>query len=572
MMNILKRALILVCILTAVDAQAIGFVVKDTNVCAGTPFLFKDTSTAPAGLTITNRSWSFDGVNFINSNIDSIYFSYNLSGTYYTVSLQLTYNDGSTSANYNYPRNFYIRARPQIDEFTISDTITCPTVPIFFTMKSSVDLANGGTPHSAWNLEYGDINGATLFSNNELINYSYSVSGQYTAKYTVTDFLGCVSSLSKLVQIYPAQKVNFVPIKPRCKDSLVIYENRTVGRDSTWKWSWRVVDSAIITGSLGQDSGINGSILSGLNTLDLYHTHVFPTTLLSKFQEVTLVGMNKYKCRDTMVKTFKVDTTPILVITPSIDTTICFGESIKYTVRGSDTVFYDKFTWGTRISGDTIVLFTPKNTITYRVYGKTKECPPVGKDIKIKIVQPIATNITLTPPNILRGNQSIMELNPNAVYDSIRWTPNSSLTRPKSDSTGASPQFTTKYIARVYYNLFNTVCYHEDSATLFVDASCAIDSLKIPTAFTPNGDDLNDEFYVKSFSLKRILTFNIYNRWGDRVFNIMDKPADDKKYGWNGKLNNTGEDLPVGVYIYNISAICANNQVVNFQGEITILR
>jgi gliding motility-associated-like protein len=573
-MNILKRILLILTIFIAFDAQAIGFVVKDTNVCASTPILFKDTSTAPAGLTIVSRTWNFDGQNILTSTADSIFFAYNsdsLVGKLFSVNLTLKYSDGS-SASYNLPQSIFVRARPQIDEFSISDTITCPNVPIFFTLKSSVDGAKGGTTLGFWNLEYGDINGVTLFSNNEFVNHGYSASGLYTAKYTVRDQLGCISQMSKLVQIYPHPTVNFEPIRPRCKDSLVIYENRTIGRDSTWKWEWTVVDSAIIKSSLDLDSGINGTTLVGLNVKDLYHTHIFPTTRPTKFQQVTLKGTNKFKCFHSITKPYKVDTTPILVITPSIDTTICFGESIKYTVRGSDTVFYDQFTWGTRILNDSIVLFTPKNTITYKVYGKTKECPPAGKDIKIKVVQPIFTNITFTPPNILRGNQSIMELNPNAVYDSIRWTPNSSLTRPTSDSTGASPQFTTTYVARIYYNLFNKVCSHVDSATLLVDGNCAIDSLKIPTAFTPNGDDLNDEFYVKSFSLKRILSFNVYNRWGDKVFNVSDVAANDKKFGWNGKVNNSGEDMPVGVYIYNISAICANNQIVNFQGEITILR
>lgn len=567
-MNILKHFLFLIFSVCTMQTFAIGFTAKDTNVCANTPFLFKDTSTAPAGLSIINRTWFFDGVNSTSSTADSVFFSYNVVGNKYTVTLTLTYSDNS-SQSYSYPQTFYIRSLPIIDSFFSSDTITCPGIPIFFTAKSSQHLH--GTTLGFWNLEYGDVNGVTLFTPNEYINYAYSASGQYTAKYTVRDQLGCVSEATKKIAIYPHPTVSFVPISPRCKDSLVIYENRTIGRDSTWTWSWLAFDSSIILKVNGQDSVLN-SIISPGNSKDFFHQHIFATTLPNKKQTVRLIGVNKYKCRDTLILPFKVDTTPILVITPSIDTTICFGESIQYRVRGSDTVFYDKFTWGTRILNDSIVLFTPKSTITYKVYGKTEQCPPSGKDIKIKVVQPIATNITLTPPNILKGNQSIMELNPNAVYDSIRWTPNASLSRPTSDSTGASPQVTTKYIARTYYNLYNYVCFHDDSTILYVDSACDIDSLKIPTAFTPNGDDRNDEFYIKSFNLSKILTFNVYNRWGDNVFKISEVPADDKLYGWNGKLNNTGEDLPVGVYIYNISAICKNNQIVNFQGEITVLR
>lgn len=569
-MNFLKTCFFFFASILAIPSFAIGFVVKDTNVCANTPFLFKDTSTPPAGLTIINRNWNFDGVNSQNSTVDSIYFTYSTIGQKYTVTLLLTYSDNSTQA-FSYPLSFYIRSQPQIDSFIISDTITCPGIPIFYRSASSSRSPHGGILTN-WNIEYGDINGQTLLSSNELTNYSYSAQGAYTAIYKVRDQFGCEASASKQLLIIAHPKVSFEPINLRCKDSIVVYENRTNRRtDTGWNWSWTFIDSAFVLGSQGQDSAVNWSARN-YNSMNAAHQHPFATNRPSKTQMVILYGQNKYKCFDRDTQYFKVDTTPILVVTPSIDTTICFGNSVQYTVRGSDTLFYSSLLWADKIKGDSIILFTPKNTYTYTVYGKTPQCPPIGKNIKIRVVQPIATNITLTPANILRGNRSIMELNTNAVFDSIQWNPNSSLSRPKSDSTGASPLYTTYYKAKVFYSLDNYVCYKEDSAILYVDTSCQVDSLSIPTAFTPNGDNLNDEFYVKSFSLKTVLSFNIYNRWGDRVFKIENVPADDKQYGWNGKINNTGEDLPTGVYIYNISAICANNQVLNFQGEITILR
>ena len=116
------------------------------------------------------------------------------------------------------------------------------------------------------------------------------------------------------------------------------------------------------------------------------------------------------------------------------------------------------------------------------------------------------------------------------------------------------------------------MCSQEDSAKIFVNRDCQVDSLKIPTAFSPNGDGLNDEFYVKSFALKTILSFNVYNRWGNKVFSVNNVPADDKQYYWNGKINNNGDDVPLGVFVYNISAVCKNDQILNFQGEITVLR
>jgi len=568
-MSLKKQFILLIFVLASTYSYALGFVIKDTNVCVSSPFLFKDTTTPPAGLTIINRNWNFDGINSVNSTVDSVYYTYTTSGVQYTVTLTVTYSDNS-SVSWSYPSPIYIRNKPRIDLFTISDTITCPNVPITFNCKSSqVNLTDGVL--TSWNLDFGNINSQTLFSGNETVIFGYAAAGQYTAQYTVSDQYGCTASASRPIGIYSHPIVKFEAITPRCKDSIVLYENRTRNRDTTWNWSWTFFDSAYVKGSLNQDSMTNSNIRN-YNSADAYHTHVFPTTLPNHLQRVILYGINKYRCFGYDTQYFKVDTTPILVIEPSIDTTICFGNSIKYTIRGSDTVFYSTFLWGEKIKNDSVVLFTPKNTITYKVYGKTPQCPPAGKDIKIRVVQPIATNITLNPANILKGNQAIMELNTSAVFDSIYWNPNNTLSRPYSDSTGASPQSTTRYYARVYYSLDRYVCFKDDSAILYVDSTCNVDSLKIPTAFTPNGDNLNDEFYIKSFSLKNILSFNVYNRWGDRVYKIENVAPNDPQFGWNGKLNNTGEDLPIGTYVYNISAICANNQLLNFQGEITIIR
>jgi len=67
-----------------------------------------------------------------------------------------------------------------------------------------------------------------------------------------------------------------------------------------------------------------------------------------------------------------------------------------------------------------------------------------------------------------------------------------------------------------------------------------------PNAFTPNGDGENDEFrgidLIDGFGNYEL---RIFDRYGQRVFeafNISDS--------WNGRLNNSGDLLPQGVYTY----------------------
>lgn len=567
-MKCLKLVALLLTLLSFQSWNAQIFI-ADTNVCGNTEVMFKDVHLSPPGKTVVNRYWDFDGVNKDTTAADSVFFSYanTVAGNPLTVSLTVVYDDASTAT---FTRVIFVWALPIIDSFKTNRLITCPGVPIRFETYSRPDAAKGGTFLNNWKLTFGDGNISNPSSAIENVLYTYNAMGVYPVLYTVTDNKGCVSRANLEIRIIQTPTVTFTPINPRCKDSVVIYENRTFGRDTAWKWQWVFIDSLYIKGSQGQDSFI---LESGKRYFTENVNHIHPFYANYSKSRVFMFGDNKYGCRDTSdIFITNVDTTPTLVITPRTDTTICFGESVQYTVRGSDTIFYKNFQWGNKISGDSIVLFTPRNSMTYTVYGKTPQCPPIGRDIKITVVPPVETKITTEPQYILQGAVSSMKLISNGIIDSLRWTPDSSLTRPRFDSTGAAPQFTTTYRVKLYYSLKNYMCSQEDSAKIFVNRDCQVDSLKIPTAFSPNGDGLNDEFYVKSFALKTILSFNVYNRWGNKVFSVNNVPADDKQYYWNGKINNNGDDVPLGVFVYNISAVCKNDQILNFQGEITVLR
>ena len=84
-----------------------------------------------------------------------------------------------------------------------------------------------------------------------------------------------------------------------------------------------------------------------------------------------------------------------------------------------------------------------------------------------------------------------------------------------------------------------------DSITKTLQVATFVDLL-FPNAFTPDGDDLNDSFLSKG-EKSLLLEFEllIFDRWGKIVF-----ATSDPNQGWNGKLNNNGQLLPMGVYTY----------------------
>jgi gliding motility-associated-like protein/uncharacterized repeat protein (TIGR01451 family) len=71
----------------------------------------------------------------------------------------------------------------------------------------------------------------------------------------------------------------------------------------------------------------------------------------------------------------------------------------------------------------------------------------------------------------------------------------------------------------------------------------------IPEGFSPNGDGINDLFVIRGIDHYSANTIEIYNRWGDKVFE-----ASPYQNTWDGKstmgLKVGGNELPIGTYFY----------------------
>ncbi len=87
----------------------------------------------------------------------------------------------------------------------------------------------------------------------------------------------------------------------------------------------------------------------------------------------------------------------------------------------------------------------------------------------------------------------------------------------------------------------------------------------MPTAFTPNGDGINDFFQpVGLTGSNKVMKFEIYNRWGQLVY------SDPVVHSWDG--NYLGAPQAVDVYIYVFEYAPDNAPVVEIRGEFTLIR
>lgn len=89
-------------------------------------------------------------------------------------------------------------------------------------------------------------------------------------------------------------------------------------------------------------------------------------------------------------------------------------------------------------------------------------------------------------------------------------------------------------------------------------------SLYVPTAFSPNGDGINDEFFVQSKFLKQFRLV-IYSKQGELLYQSTN--PDER---WNGTV--MGRELPPDVYIFAIEARDENNKPFIEKGSITLLK
>jgi gliding motility-associated-like protein len=88
---------------------------------------------------------------------------------------------------------------------------------------------------------------------------------------------------------------------------------------------------------------------------------------------------------------------------------------------------------------------------------------------------------------------------------------------------------------------------NESSISLDITEFCPFE---LPEGFSPNGDGVNDVYFIKDVELYPNNTFKIFNRWGNVVFDAHPYEND-----WSGEvsakvLSGRGANLPAGVYFY----------------------
>ncbi|MCE2963819.1 MAG: T9SS type B sorting domain-containing protein [Chitinophagales bacterium] len=298
----------------------------------------------------------------------------------------------------------------------------------------------------------------------------------------------------------------------------------------------------------------NGDISS--SDLDSF---VYDFKTSGNFKIIQYAYRNPLGCVDSSISNIILYPKPKL--TASIDT-ICLGKKIEinYTVDLPNTKILlspDSFKGSPFISSpiQTSIL---KNTL-FKLTGVSE----------FGCRDSILTNAVVVLPRIEKswdtivasGKKIILPVgyDPNWLYT---WTPK---WKDPSCENCANPEM--QIFDSVVYNLTiedRRECFkssYKFAIRVFPDIL-----VKVPTAFTPNGDGNNDILFAKGFGIKKLLSFKIFNRQGQILF-----LSNDENHGWDGNYKDVPQNSEVYYYIYEAESFIPG-KIVSGEGNFMLLR
>jgi gliding motility-associated-like protein len=226
-------------------------------------------------------------------------------------------------------------------------------------------------------------------------------------------------------------------------------------------------------------------------------------------------------------------------------TTICSGAEVTFTataVNGGSSPAYQWLINGADVGAGKSV-FTDNDLangdmVSCMVTSSLSCSAPAASQNQVQMTVNANPSVVLMPDTIIALGQSVtLQANIAGPVTSYEWTPAAGLDNPITAAPVATPENTTTYQVIVSTD---ANCTASGKVTVGV-----FKPLKMPEAFTPNGDGKNDLFRIPPSLAVQISSFAVFDRWGTRVFYTTNSAG-----GWDGTLR--GQPQPMGTYVWMI--------------------
>ncbi|WP_223652972.1 gliding motility-associated C-terminal domain-containing protein [Hymenobacter psoromatis] len=258
---------------------------------------------------------------------------------------------------------------------------------------------------------------------------------------------------------------------------------------------------------------------------------------------------------------------PTLAITVQPGGPVCLGAPLTFSILSvTDIGPTPAYQWqvdGRDVAGATTPVFSTTTlragqTVTLRLSTTTACGQPatvVSNGIVVEIQPPVVVNAG-PDKDILAGSSVVLEGTADGTYP-VTWTPALGLTFPGNNPLRplAAPEVTTTYTL----SAGSGGCASSDDVTVTVHPA-----IRIPNAFTPNGDGRDDTWQIEFIDQYPDNTVSVFNRWGSRIFSAENYSRANE---WRGDIN--GQPAPVGTYYYVV--VTKGPLGRSYAGSITVL-
>lgn len=280
-----------------------------------------------------------------------------------------------------------------------------------------------------------------------------------------------------------------------------------------------------------------------------------PLAPLITYQVTGSIG----SCRDVRAVTIR--TVPYPQANAGNDLTLCFNTSGQLQAQ----ITGNRFEWSpTAYLNNPNILnpfATPPRTTMYKLFAYDNiGCPKPGIDSVLVTVQPRIRANAGRDTSVIVGQPLQFQGTGGVGYT---WSPaiglnNTNISNPIGIYGPSIGSVRYKLIVRDAVGC-------ADSAYMTVRVYRTPVSIFVPTAFTPNGDGLNDLVRPICVGIRKINYFTIYNRWGEVVFT-----TNQDRQGWNGIYK--GVPQGAAVFVWAVQAEDYDGKPYFEKGTVTLIR
>jgi gliding motility-associated-like protein len=382
--------------------------------------------------------------------------------------------------------------------------------------------------------DYGD--GWVSNGRDSGVTHSYARSGDYVAQLVVTDTVGCsmAADAGVAVHVNPLPTVSVSPADPHaCLGSGALL---TASGASHYVW----------TPATGLDNPLGDAPVASPTVNTTY----------------SVTGTDDNGCQGQSTVNLKVVAPQKLSVSPD-STGVCLNDTIALHATGTDVV-----AWIGEINGLSSTtagnpLAAPSGTVHYKV---------VGSDAYYCFSDTEAITLTVLPLPTVNGGGGVEVLPAHPVTlaatgsgDIVRWewTPPDYLSCTDCAQPVCTPKRPEHYVVKVTNGVG---CHAVD--TVPVKLLCIEADVRIPEAFSPNGDGHNDRFNI--LGIGEVDHLVIYDRWGERVFERDHYYTADWDAQWDGQFR--GQPAATGVYVYFVQMSCPSGGAFTRKGTVVLVR